>query len=66
MERQFFTVNYSGNNGGLPNGNNESKSGNGQLVFSSTYVNDKKVKLKSYKDMNTPKENVEDVNKNDV
>lgn len=66
MERHFFTVNYRGNNGGLPNGNTESKSGNGQLVFGSTYVNDKKVKLKSYKDMNTPKENAGNVNKNDV
>ena len=64
MERKLFTVNYSGNNGGLSNGNTESKSGNGQLVFSSTYVNDKKVKLKSYKDMNTPKEDEEDVKKN--
>ena len=61
MERKTFSVNY---NGVLPNGNNEPKSGNGELVFSSTYVNDNKVKLKSYKDMNIPKENIEDVNKN--
>ena len=66
MERKSFNVNYNINNDSFINGNTESKSGNGQLVFSSTYVNDKKVKLKSYKDMNTPKENIEDVNKNDV
>ena len=66
MERKTFNVNYNINNDSFINGNTESKSGNGQLVFSSTYVNDKKVKLKSYKDMNTPKENIEDVNKNDV
>ena len=65
MERQFFTVNYSGNNGGLSNGNTEPKSGNNELVFSSTYINDKKVKLKSYKDMNNPKGKEESVNKND-
>lgn len=62
MINKPFNVNEK--NGVLPNGNNEPKSGNSELVFSSTYVNDKKVKLKSYKDMNTPKENVEDVNKN--
>ena len=62
MTNKPFNVNEK--NGVLPNGNNEPKSGNSELVFSSTYVNDKKVKLKSYKDMNTPKENVEDVNKN--
>ena len=61
MINKPFNVNEK--NGVLPNGNNEPKSGNSELVFSSTYVNDKKVKLKSYKDMNTPKENVEDVNK---
>ena len=66
MERKSFKVNYNINNDSFINSNTESKSGNGQLVFSSTYVNDKKVKLKSYKDMNTPKENIEDVNKNDV
>ena len=62
MTNKPFNVNEK--NGVLPNGNNEPKSGNSELVFSSTYVNDKKVKLKFYKDMNTPKENVEDVNKN--
>ena len=62
MINKPFNVNEK--NGVLPNGNNEPKSGNSELVFSSTYVNDKKVKLKSYKDMNTTKENVEDVNKN--
>ena len=55
MERKYFTINYSGNNGGLSNGDTESKSGNSELVFSSTYVNDKNVKLKAFNTMNTQK-----------
>ena len=55
MERKYFTINYSGNNGGLSNGDTESKSGNSELVFSSTYLNDKNVKLKSFNTMNTQK-----------
>ena len=55
MERKYFTINYSGNNGGLSNGDTESKSGNSELVFSSTYVNDKNVKLKAFNNMNTQK-----------
>ena len=53
MERKYFTINYSGNNGGLSNGDTESKSGNSELVFSSTYLNDKNVKLKSFNTINT-------------
>ena len=64
MEKKFFHINR--NDGSLPNRNNEPKSGNSELVFSSTYVNDKNVKLKSYKGMNTPKENKEDVNENNT
>lgn len=55
MERKYFTINYSGNNGGLSNGDTESKSGNSELVFSSTYLNDKNFKLKSFNTMNTQK-----------
>ena len=55
MERKYFTINYSGNNGGLSNGDTESKSGSSELVFSSTYVNDKNVKLKAFNTMNTQK-----------
>ena len=55
MERKFFTINYSGNNGSLSNGDTEPKSGNSELVFSSTYVNDKNVKLKAFNYMNTQK-----------
>lgn len=55
MERKYFTINYSGNNGGLSNGDTESKSGNSELVFSSTYLNDKNVELKSFNTMNTQK-----------
>lgn len=55
MERKYFTINYSGNNGGFSNGDTESKSGNSELVFSSTYVNDKNVKLKAFNYMNTQK-----------
>ena len=55
MERKYFTINYCGNNGGLSNGDTESKSGNSELVFSSTYLNDKNFKLKSFNTMNTQK-----------
>ena len=39
----------------MSNGDTESKSGNSELMFSSAYLNDKKVKLKSFNTMNTQK-----------
>lgn len=60
MEKHYFNVDFKENNGGLSN-NNTPKSGKSQIVFSSTYVNDKNVKLKSYKDMNKSKVNEENV-----